>query len=93
MTIPTVTLNDGHKMPAIGLGTYQIRGGAGLDQILAAIQDGYRSLDSATNYDNEGIVAKPSAALASPVAISSSARSCLASTTATTTRLRQSRSR
>ncbi|WP_282801704.1 aldo/keto reductase [Secundilactobacillus kimchicus] len=58
MTIPTVTLNDGHKMPAIGLGTYQIRGGAGLDQILAAIQDGYRSLDSATNYDNEGIVGK-----------------------------------
>ena len=58
MTIPTVTLNDGHKMPVIGLGTYQIRGGAGLDQILAAIQDGYRSLDSATNYDNEGIVGK-----------------------------------
>ncbi|WP_288530769.1 aldo/keto reductase [uncultured Secundilactobacillus sp.] len=58
MIIPTVTLNDGHKMPVIGLGTYQIRGGAGLDQILAAIQDGYRSLDSATNYDNEGIVGK-----------------------------------
>lgn len=58
MSIPTVTFNDGHQMPAIGLGTYQIRGGAGVDQVLSAIQDGYRSLDSATNYDNEGIVGK-----------------------------------
>jgi diketogulonate reductase-like aldo/keto reductase len=38
------------------LGTYQIRGGEGLDQILTAIQDGYRLLDTSTNYDSEGIV-------------------------------------
>ncbi|KRO05251.1 aldo keto reductase [Levilactobacillus paucivorans] len=52
----TVTLNDGFEMPAIGLGTYQVRGGQGVNQILAAIKDGYRSLDTATNYDNEGAV-------------------------------------
>nr|WP_203650280.1 aldo/keto reductase [Secundilactobacillus yichangensis] len=58
MTIPNVLLNDGHQLPMLGLGTYQIRGAQGVDQILSAIHDGYRSLDSATNYDNEGIVGK-----------------------------------
>lgn len=58
MNIPNIRLNDGHQIPAIGLGTYQVRGGQGLTQILAAIRDGYRSLDTATNYDNEGIVGK-----------------------------------
>ncbi|GAA3619150.1 aldo/keto reductase [Secundilactobacillus similis] len=56
MTIPNVLLNDGHQLPMIGLGTYQIRGGQGIDQIVSAIRDGYRAIDSATNYDNEGIV-------------------------------------
>lgn len=56
MTIPNVLLNDGHQLPTIGLGTYQIRGGQGIDQIVSAIHDGYRAIDSATNYDNEGIV-------------------------------------
>lgn len=54
--VPLLTLNDGHYLPAIGLGTYQIRGGQGLDQVLTAIQDGYRLLDTSTNYDSEGIV-------------------------------------
>lgn len=56
MKVPLITMNDGHQIPAIGLGTYQIRGGAGLDQVLTAIQDGYRLLDTSTNYDSEGIV-------------------------------------
>lgn len=58
MTIPNVLLNDGHQLPMLGFGTYQVRGSKGLDQILSAIHDGYRSLDTATNYDNEGIVGK-----------------------------------
>ncbi|MBU5359996.1 aldo/keto reductase [Enterococcus raffinosus] len=56
MKAPLMTMNDGHQIPAVGLGTYQIRGGEGLDQILTAIQDGYRLLDTSTNYDSEGIV-------------------------------------
>ena len=56
MKAPLIKMNDGHQIPAIGLGTYQIRGGAGLDQVLTAIQDGYRLLDTSTNYDSEGIV-------------------------------------
>lgn len=58
MSIPEVTLNDGHKLPNLGLGTYQLKGGSGLQQVLAAIKSGYRLIDSATNYDNEGIVGK-----------------------------------
>ncbi|GHP13844.1 oxidoreductase [Lentilactobacillus fungorum] len=54
--VPEITMNDGFKMPEIELGTYQIRGGNGLQQVLAAINDGYRGLDTATNYDNEGMV-------------------------------------
>ena len=50
--IPNVILNDGYPLPAIGLGTYQVRGGMGVQQILQAIRDGYRSIDTATNYDN-----------------------------------------
>ncbi|GAY72384.1 oxidoreductase of aldo/keto reductase family, subgroup 1 [Lentilactobacillus kosonis] len=56
--VPFITLNDGVKMPAIGLGTYQIRGGSGVNHILAAIKDGYTGIDTATNYDNEGVVGR-----------------------------------
>ncbi|QEA59774.1 aldo/keto reductase [Leuconostoc koreense] len=49
-------LNDGHHLPKIGLGTFQIRGYQGVDQILNAIQNGYRLLDTSTNYDSEGAV-------------------------------------
>ena len=56
LNIPNITLNDGYLLPSLGLGTYQIRGGIGKQQLLAAIRSGYRLIDSATNYDNEGIV-------------------------------------
>jgi 2,5-diketo-D-gluconate reductase A len=56
MNIPLLTLNDGTLLPALGLGTYQIKGGQGISQLIAAIADGYRLIDSSTNYDNEGIV-------------------------------------
>jgi len=56
MKAPLITLNDGNLRPAIGMGTFQIRGGEGLNQLQAAIADGYRLIDSSTNYDNEGIV-------------------------------------
>lgn len=56
MQAQETVLNDGYKIPQVGLGTYQLRGGQGSHQIISAIKDGYRSIDSATNYDNEGIV-------------------------------------
>jgi diketogulonate reductase-like aldo/keto reductase len=53
MTIPTTTLNDGHLIPKIGLGTYGLRGEAGITSMLAGIESGYRLLDTALNYENE----------------------------------------
>lgn len=53
---PTVTLNDGNTLPAVGFGTYPLRGSAGADAVASAIRSGYRSLDTAFNYDNEGAV-------------------------------------
>ncbi len=54
VTVPTYTLNDGLELPAIGLGTYRLNGLSGIDAILSGIDVGYRLLDSAFNYENEG---------------------------------------
>ncbi|GCF94818.1 oxidoreductase [Enterococcus florum] len=56
MTAPKLVLNDGHYLPALGFGTVGIRGNHGMNQMIAAIQSGYRLIDSSTNYDNEGVV-------------------------------------
>jgi len=56
--IPHLTLNDGHAIPAIGFGTYPLRGDAGYAAMRAALDNGYRLLDSAVNYENEGTVGK-----------------------------------
>ena len=54
--IPEMALNDGLKVPAIGLGTYKLKGASGVQSILSAIDHGYRLLDTAYNYENEGTV-------------------------------------
>lgn len=54
--IPEITLNDGLTLPVIGLGTYKLKGNEGVNSILSAMNQGYRLLDSAYNYENEGTV-------------------------------------
>lgn len=51
--IPTLTLNDGHDIPALGFGTYPLKGDDGYRAIRAALDNGYRLIDSAVNYENE----------------------------------------
>jgi diketogulonate reductase-like aldo/keto reductase len=51
--IPTYTLNDGNTLPAIGFGTYPLKGEDGVTAIVHAIEAGYRLLDTAVNYENE----------------------------------------
>ncbi|MGN6251620.1 MAG: aldo/keto reductase [Marmoricola sp.] len=51
--VSTHTLNDGHTLPAIGLGTYALDGDSGIDAMSAALRAGYRLLDTAVNYGNE----------------------------------------
>jgi diketogulonate reductase-like aldo/keto reductase len=55
-SIPEITLNDGLTLPVIGLGTYKLRGNDGVHSILSAIDMGYRLIDAAYNYENEGTV-------------------------------------
>lgn len=48
------TLKSGMRLPKIGFGTYKLNGFAGAMAIKSAIHNGYRLLDSAYNYENEG---------------------------------------
>lgn len=41
---------------SIGFGTYQLRGEEGKQSIISALHNGYRILDTAYNYENEGTV-------------------------------------
>ena len=54
--IPQLTLSDGLTLPAVGFGTYRLNGAEGVHAMLGAIDAGYRLLDSAFNYENEGAV-------------------------------------
>jgi len=56
MSIPALTLNDGTHLPAVGFGTCKLNGSPGVEAILRAIDNGYRLLDSAFSYENEGAV-------------------------------------
>lgn len=56
MTIPTLSAPDGTTIPAIGFGTYRLGGEEGADSITRAIDAGYRLVDSAFSYENEGAV-------------------------------------
>ena len=69
---PIRKANDGLELPATGFGTYKVNGLAGVDAIKSAIHQGYRLIDSAFNYENEGVVGR---------AVRESSRpSCLAAT-------------
>lgn len=50
------TLNDGTTIPSIGFGTYLLNGQFGKNAIIDALHRGYRLLDSAFNYENEGAI-------------------------------------
>jgi diketogulonate reductase-like aldo/keto reductase len=58
MQIPQRELNDGTSIPAIGFGTYPLRGDEGELAVASAIESGYRLLDTAVNYGNEDAVGR-----------------------------------
>ncbi|GAB2969093.1 aldo/keto reductase [Frigoribacterium salinisoli] len=55
-SVPSIGLNDGRTIPSLGLGTYSMDGDEGAAQVATAIESGYRLLDTALNYGNEGAV-------------------------------------
>lgn len=53
-TIPTVTLNNGVKMPQLGFGVFQMHDAAECERAVEdAISLGYRLIDTAASYGNE----------------------------------------
>ncbi len=53
MTAPLITLNDGNEIPSVGLGVYQTPREATEQAVSAALQAGYRHIDTAAAYGNE----------------------------------------
>ncbi|KAH0981329.1 hypothetical protein GBA52_008506 [Prunus armeniaca] len=51
-----ITLNNGFKMPAVGLGVWRMEGKEIRDLIINAINIGYRHFDCAADYKNEAEV-------------------------------------
>jgi diketogulonate reductase-like aldo/keto reductase len=49
----SATLTSGARMPLLGFGTWQIKGSTATRAVRAALQAGYRHLDTATVYGNE----------------------------------------
>ncbi|HEU5417343.1 MAG TPA: aldo/keto reductase [Streptosporangiaceae bacterium] len=54
--VPARTLNTGHQIPLLGLGTYPMNGESGAAAMTRAISMGYRLLDTAAKYENEAAV-------------------------------------
>ncbi|HEY5221929.1 MAG TPA: aldo/keto reductase [Microbacteriaceae bacterium] len=64
--IPRYALSDGTTLPAIGFGTYPLKGDEGARAVASAIDAGYRLIDTAVNYANEDAVGRGIAASALP---------------------------
>ncbi len=56
--MPSVPMVFGAEitLPAVGFGTGGLKGSAGVDALTRALEVGYRLVDSAVNYENEGVV-------------------------------------
>jgi 2,5-diketo-D-gluconate reductase A len=55
---PTITIADGVAMPLLGLGTWQASDREAYDAVRAALDIGYRLIDTATMYRNEAAVGR-----------------------------------
>jgi 2,5-diketo-D-gluconate reductase A len=51
--IPNITLNDGRSIPQLGCGTYLVPPDRTAECVRAALEAGYRHIDTAEMYDNE----------------------------------------
>jgi 2,5-diketo-D-gluconate reductase A len=52
-TVPIIKLNDGHEIPQLGFGVFQIPPEATAEAVSHALQVGYRHIDTAEMYGNE----------------------------------------
>ena len=54
--VPSITLNDGNKIPQLGFGVFQIEPGDTVEAVGQALEIGYRHVDTAEMYGNEAEV-------------------------------------
>jgi diketogulonate reductase-like aldo/keto reductase len=62
MTVPTFTLNNGVELPALGFGVFQTPPAETIAAVRAALETGYRHIDTAAAYFNEREVGQAIAA-------------------------------
>lgn len=55
---PTVMLNNGMQLPALGIGTYSLHDNVCFNSIYTALKNGYRLIDTAYMYGNEEAVGR-----------------------------------
>jgi len=53
MSVPTITLNDGHKIPQLGFGVFKVDPAETERIVTDALEAGYRHIDTAAIYGNE----------------------------------------
>lgn len=56
--VPLITLNDGHRIPQLGFGVFKIAPEDTAAAVRAALEIGYRHIDTAQGYGNEREVAQ-----------------------------------
>ncbi|MEL5991931.1 aldo/keto reductase [Microbacterium phosphatis] len=53
MSVPTITLNSGHDIPQLGFGVFKVPPAEAETAVAAALEAGYRHIDTAAIYGNE----------------------------------------
>lgn len=53
MTTPVLTMNDGHRIPQLGFGVFQVDPAETAEVVSRALEVGYRHVDTAQMYGNE----------------------------------------
>ena len=56
--VATITVRTGYEIPQLGLGTWQLRGEECIRAVRAAIESGYRHIDTANAYGNHHEIAR-----------------------------------
>ncbi len=52
-TVPTISFHDGHTIPQLGYGVWQVENDVAADVVEQALHAGYRHIDTAAGYGNE----------------------------------------
>ena len=53
LDVPVISLNNGTRLPQLGFGVFRVGDAEAVGVVGTALQEGYRSVDSAAGYENE----------------------------------------